>query len=300
LNDILKAAASSSEVSEYQNIILPGLLSAVSKYCEFKDKILERLRVPKSQPTIKEAFDKCDRDVIAKKLSEHEVVLNDCARLNKETSEKIDYFMRIKMVDNVPKVVECVSPLQSAYQKARERFETPEVAADTPEVAADTPEVAADTPEVAADTPEVAAEDTPNIQITFTDIEAQEEFLNELYVETPTVVADEETEEVVSDQAPDGETEEVVADQAPDGETEEVVADQAPDGETEEDQAPDEDVSEEEIEADEQEEEVEEYTHKGKKYYVTNTTNGKIYACTADDDIGDQVGTFKNGKPIFS
>lgn len=323
LNDILKATATSSEVSDYQNIILPTLLSAVAKYCEFKDKILERLRVPKSQPTIKEAFDKCTRDEIAKKLSQQEVFIKDFIRMNKETSDKIDCLMKAKFVDNEPKVVEYISPLQSAHQKAREYSY---VSADV-------------------------VEETPNIQITITDIESQEEALNDLADEEvaselasteqlpngPDTPTDEEpdveevahqepdAEEVVAEQAPDGvetvEETEVATDQSPnceetptdaneeedeekpadanEPEVEEIPAD-ANEEEVEEDDVSEEEIEVEEVEDEEQEEEVEEYTYKGKKYYVTNTTNGKIYACTADDDIGDQVGTFKNGKPIFS
>ena len=320
LNDILKATAPDREYANYQNIILPELVSAVKKYNDFKDSVLESLRSRKSQPTIKEAFAKCERDtkyerdakcerdVLVKKLNEQDAVLKDFVRLNKQTSDKIDYFMRIKMVDDVAKVVECVSPLESAHQKAREY--TPKVVEDTPKV----------------------VEDTPNIQITITenDVNVADETTEE--EET----TDEATEEVeVVEQAPDGEEETTgeveVAEQAPDGdeetteevevdeETTEDVVEQAPDGEEEttdevEEVEVEEDVSEEEIEvdadeeeeeeievdADEEEEEVEEFTHKGKKYYVTNTTNGKIYSCTADDDIGDQVGSFKNGKPIFS
>jgi hypothetical protein len=343
LNDILKATSTECEHANYQNIILPQLSAAVAKYCDFKEKILVRLRVPKNQPTIKEAFTKCERDVFVKKLSDQEAVLKDCFRLNQQTSEKIDYFMRIKM----QQVVECISPLESAHQKAREYVanvhEKPKVAEETPKVAEETPKVAEETPKV--------AEETPNIQITITENDVK--FAEEVADQTPEVeetteaeqaptgeVEEETTEEVEettdAEQAPNGEIEveedttdaeqattgevEVEeettdAEQAPNGEVdveeeveveaeEEVeVAEEAPDAE----QAPngevevEEDVSEEEIETEEQEEEeVEEYTHKGKKYYVTNTTNGKIYACTTDDDIGDQVGSFKNGKPIFS
>jgi hypothetical protein len=350
LNDILKATAPEREYANYQNIILPELVGAVKKYNDFKDSVLESLRSRKSQPTIKEAFAKCDRDSFAKKLNEQDAVLKECIRTNQQTSEKIDYFMRIKMppviVDNELK---CVSPLESAHQKAREyvsnEHEKPKVE-ETPKVVEETPKVVEETPKVVEETPKVV-EETPNIQITITENDVK--FAEEVADQTPEV---EETTD--AEQAPNGEVEEeeetteeveetTDAEQAPNCEVEEeeetteeveeetteeveetteeveetteeveesteeveetteeveetTDAEQAPNGEVE----VEEDVSEEEIETEEQEEEVEEYTYKGKKYYVTNTTNGKIYACTTDDDIGDQVGSFKNGKPIFS
>ena len=61
---------------------------------------------------------------------------------------------------------------------------------------------------------------------------------------------------------------------------------------------------EEEVEVDDEEEEMEEEVSEvvinGKKYYTTNETNGVIYNMTSDDEIGDEVGVFKDGKPVFS
>ena len=60
-------------------------------------------------------------------------------------------------------------------------------------------------------------------------------------------------------------------------------------------------VEEEEEETEEQEEEgVYETVINGKKYYITNETNGEIYAILDDDDIGDIVGKYVNGVPIFT
>jgi len=325
LNDILKATSTECEHANYQNIILPQLSAAVAKYCDFKEKILLRLRVPKNQPTIKEAFTKCERDVFVKKLSDQEAVLKDCFRLNQQTSEKIDYFMRIKM----QQVVERVSPLESAHQKAREYVaneqEAPKVVEETPNIQITitendvkfAEEVADETPEVEETTD---AEQASNGEETTDEVKVEEETTDEVEetteeveetteeVEETTEEVEETTEEVEAEEeeveAEEEEVEETTdAEQAPNGEVEaeeEVeVAEEAPDATGAD--AVEEDVSEEEIEVEEEEEEeVEEYTHKGKKYYVTNTTNGKIYACTTDDDIGDQVGSFKNGKPIFS
>lgn len=63
--------------------------------------------------------------------------------------------------------------------------------------------------------------------------------------------------------------------------------------------------SEEEVEVEveesgeEEEEEVFMVKINGKDYYTNNETNGSIYSITDDDDIGDEVGLYKNGKPVF-
>ena len=45
--------------------------------------------------------------------------------------------------------------------------------------------------------------------------------------------------------------------------------------------------------------EVSEVKIKGKTYFTTDTQNGIIYACV-DDDVGDEVGVFKNGVAVFN
>jgi hypothetical protein len=56
-------------------------------------------------------------------------------------------------------------------------------------------------------------------------------------------------------------------------------------------------VAEEEEE--EEEESVEEWEFEDDKYYVSNTKDGKIYSITKDEEVGDEIGKFVNGKPIF-
>ena len=355
LNDILKATATSDEVSYYQNVILAELAAAFKRHDDFKAKILGRLSVPKNQPTIKDAFAKCQQgtkcerdavmkklddqdvvikkfmncmvdtmDLVEKKLTDHDAVLKDCVHLNKHTSDKIDYFMKIKTVDDVAPM----TPLESAHQKAYEMThntnnikitvseiedahaeETP-TGADAVEEAPDSEEVEETTAEQAPDGEE-AVEETTGEDVEGTTEEAVEDTTEEAVEETTEEAVEDTTEEAVEETTEDvEEVEEAVEETTEEVEEVEETAEQAPDGEDVDEETVEEveettgsdaaDVSEEEIDADEQEEEVEEYTHKGKKYYVTNTTNGKIYACTADDDIGDQVGSFKNGKPIFS
>jgi chemotaxis protein histidine kinase CheA len=57
-----------------------------------------------------------------------------------------------------------------------------------------------------------------------------------------------------------------------------------------------------EVEAEEEEEEeaeVFEIEFGGVTYYTDDEVNGSFYAKTADDDIGDELGVFVNGKPKF-
>ena len=73
-------------------------------------------------------------------------------------------------------------------------------------------------------------------------------------------------------------------------ETEEVV---------EETEEVEEETEEVEEETEEDAGEVYEITISGKSYYVTDEKNGKIYAIDKDEDVGDEIGEFKNGKPSF-
>ena len=57
---------------------------------------------------------------------------------------------------------------------------------------------------------------------------------------------------------------------------------------------------EEEEEEEEAEEEVFEINIEDTVYYTTNETNGEIYSCTIDGDVGESVGHFDNGNPVFT
>ncbi len=60
-------------------------------------------------------------------------------------------------------------------------------------------------------------------------------------------------------------------------------------------------VVEEEVEEEESEEsEVFEITIGKKVYYTNNEINGTIYTVGQDEDVGDEVGSFVNGKPVFT
>ena len=77
----------------------------------------------------------------------------------------------------------------------------------------------------------------------------------------------------------------------------EVVEEETEEEETEEVEV----VEEEETEETETEEEegVYEIEINGKRYYTTNDVNGTIYSILADEDIGDEIGAFVNGKAVF-
>jgi len=60
-----------------------------------------------------------------------------------------------------------------------------------------------------------------------------------------------------------------------------------------------EEEGEEEGEEAEEEGEVYEITISKKSYYTTNGQNGKIYAIDADEEVGDEIGVFVNGKATF-
>ena len=99
-------------------------------------------------------------------------------------------------------------------------------------------------------------------------------------------------------------------------ETQEAEEAQANEDEASEEEASEEEASEEEAsedeaqasedeaqasedEEEEEEGEVYEITIGKKTYYTTNGQNGKIYAIDADEEVGDEVGVFVNGKATF-
>ena len=104
---------------------------------------------------------------------------------------------------------------------------------------------------------------------------------------------EEQEEEVVGEEE---EQEEVVEEEVEEQEVEEE--EQKVEAEEEDEEEKEEQEEEEEVE-EEEEEEVFAITISGKSYYTTNKENGKIYAIDADEEIGDEIGEFKKGKPTF-
>jgi len=110
------------------------------------------------------------------------------------------------------------------------------------------------------------------------------------------VVVDDESDEVV---VVEDESDEVVV--VEEGESDEVDEEEESEEVVVEEGESDEVVVEEESEevVEEEEEGVYETTINGTRYYITNDTDGEIYAILDDDDIGDVVGRYVEGKPTF-
>jgi hypothetical protein len=117
---------------------------------------------------------------------------------------------------------------------------------------------------------------------------------------------------VVKTQASKAEAQAGEEEEAGEAQADEEEAAQAGEEEADEEEA-DEEEAEEEAQASEEEEEEEEeaeqaaeeegevyeITIAGKAYYTTNGQNGKIYAVDADEEVGDEIGVFVNGKATF-
>ena len=125
--------------------------------------------------------------------------------------------------------------------------------------------------------------------------EAAAEAEEEAAPEAEDVATDEDDAEAEAEEAEEEEdTEEAEEEVAPEAEEEVATDEDEADAEAEEEVATDEAVAEEEEEI-----EVSEIKIKGVTYFTTNAQNGIIYSCV-DDDVGDEVGVFKNGVALFS
>ena len=106
---------------------------------------------------------------------------------------------------------------------------------------------------------------------------------------------DEEEDRGLGDTSPEDEEEEE--------EEEEEQEEQEQEEEEEQEEVEDRGLGEtspEEADAEEEDEEVFEVTIGDSVYYTTNETNGEIYECTIDGDVGDVVGNYENGSPKFT
>jgi len=121
------------------------------------------------------------------------------------------------------------------------------------------------------------------------EVEEEEEEEEEVEVEEVEVEEVEVEEEEEEEEEEEVEVEEVEVEEEEEEEEEEVEVE-------EEEEEEEEEVEEEE---EEEEEEVFEVEIKGKTYYTTNEQSGPIFAVTEDEDVGDEVGVFKNGKATF-
>ena len=109
-----------------------------------------------------------------------------------------------------------------------------------------------------------------------------------------------EEEEAEEEEAEEEEAEEEEAEESEEEEAEESEEEEAEESEEEKAEESEEEEEEEEVEEEEaeEEEEVYEIVIKNVTYYTTNEKNGDIYSCV-NDDVGEIVGKFKNGKPSF-
>jgi hypothetical protein len=149
-------------------------------------------------------------------------------------------------------------------------------------------EVVEESEEVVEESEEVVEEEVVEEEVVEEEVVEESEEV----VEESEDVVEEESEEVVeeeSEEVVEEESEEVVE------ESEEVVE------ESEEVVEESEEVVEEEVVEDQEEEEegVYEITINETRYYVSNETDSAIYAVAEDDEIGDEVGAFVNGKATF-
>ena len=105
---------------------------------------------------------------------------------------------------------------------------------------------------------------------------------------------EEEAEEVEEEQS-DEEAEQSEEEEEEQSEEEEEEVEEEEEEEKEEEEQSEE-VEEEQSEEEEEEEEVEEVMLRGNYYYCSKTT---IYEKLDDDDVGDEVGYFKKGIPVW-
>jgi len=123
---------------------------------------------------------------------------------------------------------------------------------------------------------------------------------------------DEEEDRGLGDTSPEDEEEDRgLGDTSPEDEEEEEEEEEEQEEQEEQEQEEEEEQEEvedrglgetspEEADAEEEDEEVFEVTIGDSVYYTTNETNGEIYECTIDGDVGDVVGNYENGSPKFT
>ena len=133
---------------------------------------------------------------------------------------------------------------------------------------------------------------TNTVTVTAEDVEEEDTEDEDTAEEEAT---EEDAEEDAEAEVAEEDAEEEEAEEA---EEEEAAEEEAEEEEAEEEEAEEEEVAEEEV-AEEAEIEVSEVKIKGKTYFTTDAVNGIIYACV-DDDVGDEVGVFKNGVAVFN
>jgi len=151
-----------------------------------------------------------------------------------------------------------------------------------------------------AEDAESEAEDAEDAEAEDAEAEAAEEDAEDAAeAEAEAEDAEEAAEAEEAEEAEAAEAEADDAEAAEDADEAEEAEDAEEEAEAEE--AEEDAEAEEEAEEAEAEDEIEvsEVKIKGKTYFTTNPQNGIIYACV-NDDVGDEVGVFKNGIALFT
>jgi hypothetical protein len=146
-----------------------------------------------------------------------------------------------------------------------------------------------------------------NIQIEVEEVEEFEEEVEEIEVEEEEKEVEEfeeEVEEIEVEEFEEVEEEEVEEFEEVEEEVEEFeeVEEEVEEFEEVEEEVEEEEVEEvEEVELEEEEESgVYEIEINGTRYYTTNEQNGIVYSLVDEDDVGDEIGKFVNGKFVLN
>jgi hypothetical protein len=148
---------------------------------------------------------------------------------------------------------------------------------------------------------ETSIESSPSENITLIIEEAESSTRLDLACCDQEEAAQEEEEEEEEEVQDKNEEEDQATEEEEEEEDQDTVYEEEEQEEAEEEQEEEEDEEEEEEPVQEEEEvEVVEVEIKGKMYFTTNETSGIIYECLDDGDIGDEIGMFVKGKPVFN
>lgn len=184
--------------------------------------------------------------------------------------------------------------------------------AEAEEAEAEAEDAEAEDAEAEAEEAEAEAEEAEEAEAEESE-EAEAEKAEDEEAEDEDAEAEAEAEEAEAEEGEDAEAEaeegeaeaeaedaEADTEEAEDAEAEAEDAEaEAEDADAEEAEEAEAEAEEVEAEAEEGEIEVSEVKIKGKTYFTTDAVNGIIYACV-DDDVGDEVGVFKNGVAVFN
>ena len=255
----------------------------------------------------------------AKKKTENKELKKSVSRLTVEMEvlKNLHFDLQrkyIELLNSKSEVLPC--PTRSVYIKHEpidltevvEPEETIEVVEEASvETEEETEVVEEEVVETEEDTEVVEEEEEESEEVVEAEVEAEVDAEVDAEEETE-VVEEEESEEVVEEEEEtevEAEEETEVVEEEEEEESEEVIEEEESEEvveEEEETEVVEEEESEEqeeaevdaEVDAEEEEEGVYEITINGKPYYATNEVDGTVYEMLPNEDIGKQVGVFKN------